>query len=349
MYSIGVIGDTPTARAVIKACHQSGFNDLTWVQTHTPGATLAAHTLPANVTKVLNALDGATALNDYGHRPDRQQVRLARSGFLLSELPLGQFAKDRYGAELINIEGDCWPQLLPWTSPPSPAATLTDLERQYEVVIVCDEAFEAPSEPPQATHGLWHASVPFEQDTSKVNITWVGEQYCAWQFSTPKRQHIYFSLPVGHAPSDVSWHPLLGSAVALAVHQNDFCATQSPVREHWQTGSVVYLGSACLSFNPYLREASTTGLEDAWVLSRMLENYEEDIHDGLAAYERYRRARARRIAKAATATAHQMNKSHMLARGLQHLNTALSTRFLPEIAMNRIDWFYGYDAIRGFR
>ena len=31
-----------------------------------------------------------------------------------------------------------------------------------------------------------------------------------------------------------------------------------------------------------------------------------------------------------------------------HLGTALSTRFLPEIAMQKLDWVYGYDCIKGF-
>jgi 2-polyprenyl-6-methoxyphenol hydroxylase-like FAD-dependent oxidoreductase len=91
------------------------------------------------------------------------------------------------------------------------------------------------------------------------------------------------------------------------------------------------------------------GLEDAWVLSRMLENYEEDTADGLAAYAKYRRPRARRIAREVTATVKQHNALSPLGRLRRNINIAFSTRFIPEIAMQRIDWHYDYDCIRGFR
>jgi 2-polyprenyl-6-methoxyphenol hydroxylase-like FAD-dependent oxidoreductase len=91
------------------------------------------------------------------------------------------------------------------------------------------------------------------------------------------------------------------------------------------------------------------GLEDAWVLSRMLENYEEAVDEGLREYARFRRARANRLSRAAAVRAEQYFENTRLGRLGRNLNLALSTRFLPEIAMQRIDWLYGHDCIRGFR
>ena len=84
-------------------------------------------------------------------------------------------------------------------------------------------------------------------------------------------------------------------------------------------------------------------------MSRMLENYEEDVADGLREYERFRRARTRRVAANITTASRALTATGRLSRLGAHLARALSTRFLPEIAMQRIDWLYGYDCIKGFR
>jgi len=348
MYPIAVVGNNATARAAIAACHKAGLHDISWFDGPAAGRHDEACTLPANITRVLNALDCAAALQEFGHAPDRQQVRLARSGFLVSELPLGNFSRERYGAPHVNVEDADWPDILPLADVSLAAqAPLSTLEQDNKAVLVCTA--DAFGEQPAATHSLWHAVLAFDAPVARANITWVGQRQCAWQFSTPSNQHVYFSTPLDQPPAAADWHPMLHDAVQAVQHRRDFCVFQPQVREHWHAGSVAYLGAACSPGNPYLREAAAMGIEDAWVLGRMLENYEEDIQDGFQEYEKYRRARTRRVVKAAAKSAEQMNHAGVAARFFQHLNVALSTRFLPEIAMHRVDWFYSYDCIRGFR
>lgn len=348
MYPIAVVGDNATARAAITACRKAGFHEINWHAGNQDKRGPGAYTLPANITRVLTALNGGDALADLGHAPDRQQMRLARSGFLVSELPLGNFSHDRYNAPHVNIEADTWPHLLPQESLNlQPQQPLAELEHGHSAVLVCT-ADEYGEEQP-ATHTLWHATLPFDAAIARANITWLGQQQCAWQFSSPAHQHIFFSTPVNQPLTPADWHPMLHDAIDAAEAQHDFCAFIPQVREHWHAGAVVYLGAACSPGNPYLREAAALGIEDAWVLSRMLENYEEDIQDGFHEYEKYRRARTRRVAGAAAKSAVQMNHAGVVARFFQHINVALATRFLPEIAMQRIDWFYNYDCIKGFR
>ncbi len=351
MYPLAVVGDNATARAAIAACRKAGFHDISWHLSNEPTGTswtTAAATLSANITRVLSALDGAATLEDIGHIPDRQQVRLARSGFLVSELPLGNFSRNRYNAPHVNIDADAWPQLLPSDTPgPAECLPLADLERTHSAVLMCDA--NAYGETLAPTHTLWHAVLPQDAATARANITWLGQQQNAWQFSSKANQHIVFSAPLDRPLQQADWHPMLHSALEAAEQTTAFHAFEAQVREHWHAGSVVYLGPACSPGNPYLRETQALGVEDAWVLSRMLENYEEDIQDGFSEYEKYRRARTRRVAQAAAKLATQMNHAGSSARFLQHVNVALSSRFLPEIAMQRIDWLYGYDCIRGFR
>jgi hypothetical protein len=351
MYPLACVGDNATARAAIAACHKAGFSEVTWVAGAAPGDDRGAHTLPANISRIVTALDGNAALEEFGHQPDRQQVRLATSGFLLSELPLGPFSRERYGAPHVNIEASDWPRLLPVAKEVAlrPHQPLAELDHAFAAVLVCTPETEISSSQPPATHKLWHARLPLDASMSKANITWLGQRQTAWQFSTRVAQHVYFSVPLNMQPQAKDWHPLLHAAVAAAAPDREFCAYTDAVREHWHAGAVVYLGPACCPANPFLREAQSLGLEDAWVLSRMLENYEEDVQEGFREYEKYRRARTRRVATAAARRATDMTRKGRISRFLSYLNVALSSRFLPEIAMHRIDWFYGHDCIRGFR
>ena len=109
MYPVAVVGDNPAARAALLACRRSGFNDLTWssIPDESKPSTLPpAYTLPANITRVIQALCGTQALDTLAYAPDREQIRFGPSAYLLSELPLGQFSQDRYGAPHVNIETD---------------------------------------------------------------------------------------------------------------------------------------------------------------------------------------------------------------------------------------------------
>ena len=123
----------------------------------------------------------------------------------------------------------------------------------------------------------------------------------------------------------------------------------SSLREFWHEGTTAYLGDACRSAPPWLRETRLLGFEDAWVVSRMLENYEEDLHDGLASYAQFRRPRTAKVARLEAEVGARLARTDKFRRLLGHIGAAASARFLPEIAMQRIDWLYQYDCIRGFR
>ena len=345
MYPLAVIGNTPTARALLLASAKAGFEDITWVDGPAAALQLPATTLAANTTRIILALDGGDALRDYAHIPDRQQFRLAGSAFLLAELPLGNFTEGRYGAPLVNIDSHLWPDLLAVASTLSPNQPLQELKKDFHVIADCS----APEADLPSTHELWHTQIPVDLKQNKANITWLGQGQTAWQFSTRSATHYLFATPKKLPLHERQWHPLLAQAVVNAKFIGEFNAVAPKVREHWYNGQVVFLGDACYAPNPYLREASACGLEDAWVLSRMLENYEEDIAEGLQQYAKYRYPRARKIVTHGSTIAQQQNITQSPRRFFNHFKFAFNTRFLPEIAMQGIDWFYGYDCIRGFR
>ena len=352
MYPVAIIGNDICARTLILALRNSGFDDIQWA-TNGPAATLPAHTLPANLSRIVNALGRQQQLLELGRTPTREQVRLARSGYLISELPLGKFIHDRYGAPHVNIETpelECVLEVkAPSISGVEGLDEAAELDRQFPVVLRT-----GPEHPIAApTHTLFVASIEHSENPHQVNreanITWLGEGQCAWQFSTQTQDHYQFAVPLNRPPEPADWHFSLHQAISQATPLMQFSAQGNPVREHWQEGSVAYLGASCMAGNPLLPGSFCLGMEDAWVLSRMLENYEQDVADGLREYERFRRARTRRVAANIANAGRWLFATGRISRLGTYLGQALSTRFLPEIAMQRIDWLYGYDCIRGFR
>ena len=122
----------------------------------------------------------------------------------------------------------------------------------------------------------------------------------------------------------------------------------APPAEFWHSEKLALLGEACHGHPVFPELAVAAGLEDAWVLSRMMERWEESPHKGYPDYERYRKPRARRLRAHADAERASLATADSLQVWQRNLKWSLTSRFLPEIAMQRTDWLYGYDCIKGF-
>ena len=85
------------------------------------------------------------------------------------------------------------------------------------------------------------------------------------------------------------------------------------------------------------------------MLSRMMENYEEDIGDGLAAFESFLRPSHRRVALHMRDYLFRFTEPLLHKRALQHVGMGLQSRLLPELALAQQDWLYEHDVIKGFR
>ncbi|MFT7651026.1 MAG: 2-polyprenyl-6-methoxyphenol hydroxylase-like FAD-dependent oxidoreductase [Limisphaerales bacterium] len=331
MYPIAIQGSDIIAQVIASLCKRSGFTDISMTLDRPiwpPALTLGAHQ-----TRILQSLGLGDSIRRDGHVPDREQVRLARSEYLVSEFPLGKFYEDRYGAPLVNITHDSLHSLVvnPWpTTNASPP--VLNIETR-------GETFDKNE---------WHLQHSYQAgEPSNANVTWLGRDAVGWQSSTVDGSHFYV---LTNNPGDLSladWSPRLHAFVENLKTVNQF-ATQPDLRTHWQDGDWVFLGKASLSQQPINPVTWLTGLEDAWVLSRMMENYEQDIEQGTRAYAQYRQPRAKRI----LTQCNNLSKSYFATtttrRVTRNLGIALRSRFLPEIAMQRIDWLHGFDCIKGF-
>lgn len=342
MTKLAVIGNNPVALSALTFCQRSGLSDIDLVERNET-ATHPATILGSNLSRLVQAVTG-DALQDVGFVPDRNQTRLARSAFLLAELPLGKFYADRYGAPHINVLVDDLHAILRDAKPARPSLTAHSFDASdYDLVIET-----ANLSTPKTLHVRQPGTFP-------ANITWLAERFVAWQFSTRQQTHC---IIFGEIDAPEQYHPMLAPYLEAALagaqaHENSYRATglipAHETRDTLYQGQTAFLGDAVTSAVPLQPEMRYCGFEDAWVLSRMIENYEEDLSLALSEYERYRLPRHRKIAAAAALETQRFLGKRGAAAVARNLGVAFRARFLPEMAMQAIDWFYQYDCIRGFR
>jgi salicylate hydroxylase len=144
------------------------------------------------------------------------------------------------------------------------------------------------------------------------------------------------------------WHPLVRTLIAAAEDVFKWALHDRDPLPAWTRGGITLLGDACHPMLPYLAQGAAMAIEDAWVLSRMLERWEDQPAQGLAEYETYRRPRTAKVqlrSRAQGVEFHLRERWPILRRNAK---LALGSRYLPEIAMGQFDWLHGYDCVRGF-
>ena len=355
MYSVAVIGDSPATHIAALACKAAGFAETKQFASLNESSTdgNSVHCIPASASRIINALS-PTNIESIGLCPDREQVRLGRSAYLLSELPLGKFYLERYGAPLVNCTRKELIELLAQHDAfnPSPAKkSLQEIEADYELAILCDATGVAQSTPKGSVGGfdIYTANVAEDHLLRHANVTWMGKGQVILQRSSQSQTHYTFITHSQLPFEEQQLHRSLAPAFANKCFMQTFNSEQHVISEHFQDGRRAYIGDACYAQHPCFLESHNSGMEDAWVLSRMMENYEEDIGDGLRDYERYRRPRAVRVAQSGHLRLNSLTRPSANSRFWGYVNQALSTRFLPEIAMQKQDWFHQHNVIKGFR
>ena len=341
-----IIGSNPTANILRLACQNIGLDKLTQIQTkHTP--LVPAAILPANISRIIVALKSEDHIRDLSIAPNRKMIRLSKSGYLISEIPLGKFYYDRYGANLVNISEASLQILLSDQIQSDQQNTLEDIKANQNVIALTDR--KLPEDTTQAAFSTFYARMPFDKDSAHINTTWLGQRQTAIQFSTKEAQHIIFLIPHSENLDPGHWHPSIRDAAITAKIHKPSVSKNSIEEDINLSHSDLKLGSAWYQESWLFPETIHAGIEDAWVLSRMLENYEEETNEALSSYTKYRRPRINRFAKYTEQETFKLLNSHGPQRFAEYLRLAFSTRFIPEIFMSSQDWLHGYDCLRGFR
>ena len=144
------------------------------------------------------------------------------------------------------------------------------------------------------------------------------------------------------------WHPSIATLINAADQCFKWALYDRDPLANWSAGRVTLLGDACHPMLPYMAQGAAMAIEDAWVLSRMLENWEDETAKGFLEYERYRRPRTSKVQLGSRAQGQQFHLSDKWKVLKRNLRLGFGSRFLPDVAMQQLDWLHGYDCVKGF-
>ena len=154
--------------------------------------------------------------------------------------------------------------------------------------------------------------------------------------------------PAELAADFAGWHPMVQMLIEAADGVFKWALYDRDPLPVWTRGAITLLGDACHPMLPYLAQGAAMAIEDAWVLSRMLERWEDDPAQGLDEYQRYRRPRTARVQLRSRDQGREFHLHEPWQALRRNFKLALGSRLLPEIAMGQFDWLHGYDCVRGF-
>lgn len=114
-----------------------------------------------------------------------------------------------------------------------------------------------------------------------------------------------------------------------------------PVARNWHAGQIAILGDAAHPTLPFLAQGANLAIEDAYVLARKCDEA-ASINDGLAAYQKARRARVVRAIEAANSNARNYHLGGM-RRMVAHTGLRVMGKVAPDAFLKRLGWLYDFD------
>jgi salicylate hydroxylase len=144
------------------------------------------------------------------------------------------------------------------------------------------------------------------------------------------------------------WHPVIGRIIDGAEDVFRWALHDHAPLASWSRGRVTLVGDACHPMLPYLAQGAAMAIEDAWVLARMLEQWEEEPMEALLQYERFRKPRAAQVQARSREQGEEFHLADRWRIVARNLKLGFGSRYLPELAMQQFDWLHGYDCVKGF-
>ncbi|MEM8769686.1 MAG: NAD(P)-binding protein [Pseudomonadota bacterium] len=386
---IAVVGAGIAGASLALACRQAGLDIV--VYERGAGSQDELLEITPNGSRVLQALGLKEALMAASITPDFATLRSARTGFLLSQRPLGAFSEARYGAPTCLIEHGTLQQLLrsalaDHEVPIVDGTAVTDIDTARSRLSFSDGKSRqhlacavATGRAPEAMNDLlesrdWAVDPAItgirargprrtaDRAQERFQSTYVGPGFLLTERPVPVSAGdepiveltAWVTAPRPEREATAALDGLLKNChphlkTLHAERQVNYVEVpQAPVAEFWQTGRAALLGEFCHGHPAHSQLAPAAALEDAWILSRMMERWEDEPHQGFGDYEHFRRSRAARLRRFAETDFRAQTEARGVSAWWRNFRWSLGSRFLPEIAMQRQDWLYGYDCIKGF-
>ncbi len=247
---------------------------------------------------------------------------------------------------------------------------------RHDAVVGCDgirsvvrQSLFQHSEPRFTGHVAWRGMVPRERLPARLippsATVWLGPGRHFVHYYVRRGELVNFvgvvetgrwteeswstpGDPAELARDFAGWHPMVRTLIEAADGVYKWALYDHEPLPAWSRGSITLLGDACHPMLPYLAQGAAMAIEDAWVLSRMLDRWEDHPAEGLTEYERYRRPRATKVQRSSREQGEMFHLPEGSPAWWRNFKLSLGSRFLPELAMRQYDWLHGYDCVRGF-
>ncbi len=337
--------------------------------------------ITANASRVLHALKLQERLEAHATTPTFTYTRGGSSGFVLIQRPLGAFSTARYGAPdyvvdhavlLRELAAACAERNVTvryghGISAADPAAgTLQHANGEttsHQVILAADgrgsslrRAVSAGELTERAGPCVISATTRTTGRNEAIQV-WLGDRgYCV-QYPLPGQRIdlLVVTDSMSAATPEAGLSEVIGNlnkpvdALLENVSRATFVNGQDiQPAEHWHAGRLALLGDACHPMAAHSTQGACLAIEDAWLLGVMMERWEDTPHESFSEYERYRAPRARRMRRETLERTRLYLDRDRVSTLKRNLGWSLTSRFLPEISMARLDWLYGYDCIKGF-
>jgi salicylate hydroxylase len=326
--------------------------------------------LSPNATGILDRLGVLSLTVSKGCEPEAIEIGLAGTGAHLARVPLGETARNRYGAPYAVIHRADLQAALLDAARAIASVTLhfhaevhevrtTDAgvvfsaggrHHMADVLVVADgvhsrlraSVFGRPGAEPVG-RVAWRATlprtaVPAFADRNVVGL-WFGAGGHLVHYPVTGGTSLNIVVIAGDSaapapPAQPFGATLSGLIAAVPAWQRWPLLRVDPARD-WVKGRVVLLGDAAHAMPPSAAQGGAQAIEDAWVLARVLEA-EPNPRVALAHYEQHRRPRIRRVAREADRNLWVYDLGGPLAAARNLIVSAMPA----SLHLARMDWLF---------
>jgi salicylate hydroxylase len=328
--------------------------------------------LAPNATGILERLGVMRALEGRLSEPEALVVRSARSGREIARLPLGQAARDRYGAPYVTLHRADLQSALLATARRNPSIsfhlraevhdvrgaeggvvfTAGGLARKAAVLVGADGVnsrvrlgyFGHPGSTPFG-RTAWRAVLPAASASGIAPLDttglWLGGGAHLVHYPVAGGESLNVVVIAASDAPTPPLPPFAGAARRLIEAVAEW--TPWPLlhvdrSRRWARGRVVLIGDAAHAMMPSAAQGGAQAIEDAYVLAKLLAESEAKLEEALERFETARRARVVRVAQES-----ERNLRIYEMRGAGALARNLALRTLPaRLFISRFDWLFGW-------
>ncbi|MDX9969408.1 MAG: FAD-dependent monooxygenase, partial [Hydrogenophaga sp.] len=143
------------------------------------------------------------------------------------------------------------------------------------------------------------------------------------------------------ADAFAGWHEDIHTMLAQAPSVTRWALCGRPFLDTWTAGRATLLGDACHPTLPFLAQGAVHTIEDAVVLARCLEKY-QDVPTALRRYDEVRRPRAHRMVLGSAENTARFHNPAL--NNVDDAEAFVSREWQSTAISDRYDWLFTYDA-----